>query len=339
MPKKRLYRSQQDKMIAGVCGGIAEYFDWDPVWVRLAAVLLVFMHGFGLIAYIVCWIVIPKNPNQTPKEKDKTKKEKTKSTARKAEKAHATPVPPPRKSHGVLLTIIIILLVLILVAGLGVAAQFLFCEAGSGNLAQETRDHQDFTEVELAGSGDLLITQGENYSVVIETDDNLLGLYETRVRGDTLEIHPKRIGCIRKSSGLTVYVTMPEVEGFSIAGSGTVKGEELTADELSVEIAGSGTAYLDVNVTRLETEIAGSGDAYLSGTAKHHEINIAGSGDIHAFSLETETTDVDIAGSGDAELTVERELDVNIAGSGDIRYKGTPHVSQSVAGSGDIQQV
>ena len=59
---KRLYKSKNDVMISGVCGGIAEYFDVDPTIVRIVAVLLVFGWGSGLIAYIVGAIIIPKNP-------------------------------------------------------------------------------------------------------------------------------------------------------------------------------------------------------------------------------------------------------------------------------------
>ena len=59
--KKKLYRSVKDKKLAGVCGGIAEYFDMDPTLVRvLWAVLGCF--GPGLVAYIVCAVVMPENP-------------------------------------------------------------------------------------------------------------------------------------------------------------------------------------------------------------------------------------------------------------------------------------
>lgn len=56
---KRLYRSRIEKMIAGVCGGIAEYFNVDPTLIRLVAILLLFS-GPGLIAYIVAWIIVPE---------------------------------------------------------------------------------------------------------------------------------------------------------------------------------------------------------------------------------------------------------------------------------------
>jgi phage shock protein C len=62
---KRLYRSRKDRKIAGVCGGIAEYFNIDPVIVRVIAVLLLLPGGFpGLIPYIVLWIIVPENPRQ-----------------------------------------------------------------------------------------------------------------------------------------------------------------------------------------------------------------------------------------------------------------------------------
>lgn len=61
---KRLYRSRTDSMLAGVCGGIAEYFDLDPTLIRLAYVVLsVLSAAFpGVLVYIILWIVIPERP-------------------------------------------------------------------------------------------------------------------------------------------------------------------------------------------------------------------------------------------------------------------------------------
>ena len=61
MPKKKLYRSKKERMIAGVCGGIADYFDADPTIVRLiwAGGTLV-SAGLGILAYLVAWIIVPE---------------------------------------------------------------------------------------------------------------------------------------------------------------------------------------------------------------------------------------------------------------------------------------
>ena len=58
--EKKLYRSSQDKIVSGVCGGLGEYFEVDPVFVRIIAVLLMLAKGYGFLAYIIAWIIIPK---------------------------------------------------------------------------------------------------------------------------------------------------------------------------------------------------------------------------------------------------------------------------------------
>ncbi|MGP8321990.1 MAG: PspC domain-containing protein [Methanosarcinaceae archaeon] len=59
---KRLYRSRDNCMIAGVCGGIAEYFDMDPTLIRLLWILFTFAGGSGILVYIIAWIIIPQYP-------------------------------------------------------------------------------------------------------------------------------------------------------------------------------------------------------------------------------------------------------------------------------------
>ena len=87
--QKRIYRSKKESMIAGVCGGLGEYLDIDPVIVRIIFVLLAFAGGAGVIGYIIAWIIIPEAPAETadtgggaqaapaiPEENEAAKKEK-----------------------------------------------------------------------------------------------------------------------------------------------------------------------------------------------------------------------------------------------------------------------
>jgi len=60
MAVKRLTRDMRNKMIGGVCSGLANYLDIDPTIVRIVWALLILGAGFGLLAYIICWIVIPQ---------------------------------------------------------------------------------------------------------------------------------------------------------------------------------------------------------------------------------------------------------------------------------------
>jgi phage shock protein C len=59
---KKLYRSRKERMIAGVCGGLAEYFEVDPTWIRLIFILFFFLGGAALLIYIIFWLIVPLAP-------------------------------------------------------------------------------------------------------------------------------------------------------------------------------------------------------------------------------------------------------------------------------------
>lgn len=58
----RLYRSKSSRVIGGVCGGLAEYFDVDPIIIRLLFLIIAFAGGGGILVYIILWIAIPEKP-------------------------------------------------------------------------------------------------------------------------------------------------------------------------------------------------------------------------------------------------------------------------------------
>jgi phage shock protein C len=63
---RRLYRSRTDRMIWGVCGGLANYFDVDPTIIRVLAVVSIFITGFSILAYIIMAVIIPLEPTTGP---------------------------------------------------------------------------------------------------------------------------------------------------------------------------------------------------------------------------------------------------------------------------------
>jgi len=78
---KRLYRSETDKILGGVCGGIAEVYNFDSTLIRLALVLFTMAGGSGILAYLIAWIINPtesevkKNEKVTDVEAEKVEKE------------------------------------------------------------------------------------------------------------------------------------------------------------------------------------------------------------------------------------------------------------------------
>lgn len=59
---RKLYRSRKDKMIAGVCAGLADYFGMDPTWMRLIFVVFFLAGGSAFLVYLVLWLVVPLEP-------------------------------------------------------------------------------------------------------------------------------------------------------------------------------------------------------------------------------------------------------------------------------------
>jgi phage shock protein C len=70
--RKKLYRSVEDSKLGGVCGGLGEYFNIDPTFIRIIAILLIFADGVGILAYIIAWIIMPKKPLELVDSKPET---------------------------------------------------------------------------------------------------------------------------------------------------------------------------------------------------------------------------------------------------------------------------
>jgi hypothetical protein len=208
---------------------------------------------------------------------------------------------------------------------------------GSGVVVEEIREVDSFHSVEILGSCDLYFVKGATQELRVITDDNILPLILTWVRHDgTLIIESK--GSYTSSVGVKVYVSMVEIRGFSISGSGSIIGESpFSPRELHLMIAGSGNMFMNIRAQKVWSAIAGSGNIHLAGSTEYHNVTIAGSGRVEALDLLVSCYDIQIPGSGECRIHVEDVLNVVIAGSGNVYYKGFPSVvNTTIIGSGDV---
>jgi len=189
--------------------------------------------------------------------------------------------------------------------------------AGSGQLATQSRQVSGFTSVELTGVGELSIDQTGTESLTVSAEDNLLPLLTSRVEADTLILGKKPNTRIVTSKPITYTLTMKDITGLAVSGSGTINAPKLTTAALRIEISGSGVITTAGNVDDQSLEISGSG-RYL------------------ADGLTSKTTTAEISGSGTANVVASNALDVKISGSGTLTYSGNPQVAQTVSGSGKL---
>jgi Putative auto-transporter adhesin, head GIN domain len=113
----------------------------------------------------------------------------------------------------------------------------------------------------------------------------------------------------------------------------------LTVKELTgVAVSGSGSVTMSkIATAALSTNISGSGSVTASGTAEDQNLKISGSGRFQAEQLTSKTVKVDISGSGVASVRASDVLDIQMSGSGTVTYTGDPkQVTQQVSGSGKV---
>ena len=188
---------------------------------------------------------------------------------------------------------------------------------GSGVAATETRDLPPFGSVELAGSNIVTISVGEEQSVVVRADSNLVDRVTTTVQDGSLVIG-NIPGSYTTKSPMSVTISVPSLEALTLTGSGVVTVTEIEASSLTVRLPGSGVLRAGGTATELDVSVGGSGDAQLE-----HLI----AGDVRAV----------LSGSGRIVLTATKSLHASVSGSGAIMYGGNPQeVTTSITGSGAI---
>lgn len=64
MEPKKIYRSRRDKILGGVCGGVGQYLEIDPVFIRILFIVLLLVWGAGILIYFIAWILIPLEPGE-----------------------------------------------------------------------------------------------------------------------------------------------------------------------------------------------------------------------------------------------------------------------------------
>ncbi len=189
---------------------------------------------------------------------------------------------------------------------------------GSGNVVSESRDVSGFTKIDLSGAGELTIEQNGTEALTIEADDNLMPKLTSEVVDGTLRLGEKANLNLRLSKPVKYRVSMKELSGLTISGSGKVTAAKITTSRLAVDISGSGTVTV-------------------AGTADGQQLAISGSGNYQAKDLQTKTASARISGSGDAAVTVSESLDIQLSGSGKVTYYGNPpQVTQQISGSGRV---
>ena len=225
--------------------------------------------------------------------------------------------------------------IFIILVGLSSCMDEIFVK-GNGHLQTQNRSISGFEAVSSSGSYHVSIVPGENFSVEVHAESNLLPYIETNLSGKTLKIGTNGIHSIKENFPIEVFITQPKLSGLNLSGSGFIKAESFVSDNFEIGLSGSGEVNTSVNAKKINVHISGSGSIILAGESSESDFRISGSGKIKAYDLIQENCQTSISGSGDIYVNVSKSLYAGISGSGNVFYIGYPSVNASISGSGQV---
>jgi Putative auto-transporter adhesin, head GIN domain len=193
---------------------------------------------------------------------------------------------------------------------------------GSGVSASETRALPQFSAVDLAGVGKLILKVGEgsNYSVKVTADDNLLPLVETKVSGDTLRIQLKDSVSISNSASFVYEVTAPKIDKLESSGAAAIEGSGFNGGSLRLGVSGVGSVKLNGRVETFRADLSGAGS-------------------LNAEGLIANDVKVDLSGVGSADVHADQRIRANVSGLGSITWHGSAtDVKSDVSGLGSVRK-
>lgn len=208
---------------------------------------------------------------------------------------------------------------------------------GNGNVREETRDADGFSGIHVSTGIDVYLSEGTDFSVVVEADENLLDVILTEVKGDMLEVRTDHVN-IRRARSKRVHVTLPELKEVKISSAGDLEGQTLFhCRNLRLEVSSAGDLLLEVEAREIDLNISSSGDIRLAGSADFLDASLSSAGDLDAGDLVARKVEVDVSSAGDARVHATDEISMNASSAGNIYYSGDPRVIRSKSSSaGDI---
>jgi hypothetical protein len=188
---------------------------------------------------------------------------------------------------------------------------------GSGVRQKQKRDLPSFNSISTEGAFDITVVSQQKQGVEIEGDDNILPLITTEVSDNVL--HLRSIRNYSTHDGVTVKITVPNLEGLTASGAGKIDISGLKNDKFELDMNGAPTIKV-------------------SGETKVVDIDASGAGKIDAHKLRASRAVVDSKGVSRVELYAAEELNVKISGPSHVIYEGDPVVNKTVHGPGSVEK-
>lgn len=228
---------------------------------------------------------------------------------------------------------------------------------GSGNLTRMNYDFENFREIDSSNTFKVIIEQSDNYSIEIETDDNVVEFLDVREDGERLMldlVDNKRYRDIT----LIARISVPDLKAIYASGASDIEVKngleskhdfemklsgasyfdgDLVSDILNIKMNGASGLSGNFNSKSINIDIAGASSLKASGETNDIVADLSGASDINMYGLRAKTLSLKMSGSSRAEVNVEKSIDVKASGASTLKYKGdAKSINKELSGSSDV---
>jgi hypothetical protein len=208
-------------------------------------------------------------------------------------------------------------------------------EKGNGNLTSQNRTiTEDFTTVAASEGLNVFVSQGDDFKIKVEADENIIDLIGTDIENNVLKIYAiKNIGNATKN----IYVSLPKIVGLKSSSGSSLKAEStITMEKLKLET--SSGAILSAKISTENVDVAASSGANitLTGTTKNMNVEASSGAYINASDLKSERSNAQASSGANININVSETLQADAGSGGNISYSGKAKISTKKSVSGSV---
>ncbi len=208
---------------------------------------------------------------------------------------------------------------------------------GNGEIAKENREvYEEFTEVSASEGLDVYVTQGDNFTIEVEADENIINLIGTDIKNGKLRIHAiENIGRATKR----IHVTLPEVTGlYASSGADLLTQNVIRANKISLDASSGAGIKVALVADEVEADTSSGADIKIEGEAILFYADASSGSDIKAKDFKVRTCHADASSGADISVNVSETLIADASSGADISYDGNPDVQKKKSYSGSVHK-
>ncbi len=210
----------------------------------------------------------------------------------------------------------------------------------SGEYIKAERALGEFEKVSVSNGFELIITQNQTNSLVVETFENIHEYIIIENIGNSLVIKREDGVGFTGKADVKIYLSCDNISAISTSGGGKVNlSNGWSGESLKVTASGGGRIFGEVYLDKLSLDMSGGSRSELSGAVNYISISSSGGASHKHFELEAQECKASMSGGASAELTVRENLIVSGSGGTTVRYKGDPEISTKLSGGSSVRKV